>query len=95
MSETPDCVRQLVAAALPIATETTGAGPDSATETLIGLAAEFAGPEVVEALAVAAAALLDIGARAGGADPAAMVRQLRGVVLTWETHRRRNVGPPS
>lgn len=88
MSETPDRVRQLVAAALPIATETTGAGPDTAAATLAGLAAEFTGPEVVEALAVAAAALLDIGARAGNGDRAAMVRQLQGVVLAWEERRR-------
>ncbi|MGH3785249.1 MAG: hypothetical protein ACRDRG_01565 [Pseudonocardiaceae bacterium] len=90
MTETPDCVRQLVAAALPIATEITGAGPDTATATLTELAAEFTRPEVVEALAVAAAALLDIAARAGGADRAATVRQLQGVVLAWEVQRRRN-----
>lgn len=71
-------------------TATLGAGPASATETLTELAAEFAGPEIVEALAVAAAALLDIGARAGNCDRAAMVRQLQGVVLAWEANRRRH-----
>lgn len=90
MTETPDCVRQLVAAAFPIARDTAGAGPDTATATLRELAAEFTRPEVVEALTVSAAALLDIAARADGADPSAMMRQLKGVVLAWEANRHRN-----
>ncbi|MGH8573266.1 MAG: hypothetical protein ACREX8_11925 [Gammaproteobacteria bacterium] len=82
-----DSARQLVVAALPIATETEGAGPDQAAQTLSALAAET-GPEVVECLAVAAAVMTDVAMRTRSVDMAATMRQLGAALQVWDQARR-------